>query len=83
MHGTRGVVFPLVAGLVGVALSGLLASQAVPSMPPAAPVRPVTETLHGAGESSLAIDTAGWSGPARAGRRTGPGRMQFWTQRAR
>jgi prolyl oligopeptidase len=46
MHGTR-VVFPLVAGLLGVALSGLLAAQAVPSSPPAAPVRPVTDTLHG------------------------------------
>src|SRR5512135_1137838 len=47
MHGTRGVVFPLVAGLFGVALSGPLSSQAVPPMPPAAPVRPVTDTLHG------------------------------------
>jgi prolyl oligopeptidase len=47
IHHTRGVVFPLVAGLFGLALSGVLASQAVPSTPPAAPVRPVTDTLHG------------------------------------
>jgi hypothetical protein len=47
MHDTRGVLFPLVAGLFSVALSGLLAGQAVPSTPPAAPVRPVTDTLHG------------------------------------
>ncbi len=47
MHGPRGVVFPLVAGLFGIALSGVFAGQAVPLRPPAAPVRPVTDTLHG------------------------------------
>ncbi len=47
MHGMRVVAFPLVAGLFGVALSGLLASQSVPPMPPAAPVRPVTDDDYG------------------------------------
>jgi prolyl oligopeptidase len=47
MHGMRVVALPLVAGVFGVALSGLVARQAVPPTPPAAPVRPVTETLHG------------------------------------
>src|SRR5512135_3111139 len=47
MHGRRVVVLLLVAGVFGVALSGLLASQAGLSTPPAAPVRPVTDTLHG------------------------------------
>jgi prolyl oligopeptidase len=47
MHGTRVVVFPLVAGLFGIALSGLLATQELASSPPPAPVRPVTDTLHG------------------------------------
>ena len=53
MHGMRVVAVPLVAGLFGVALSGLLASQSVPPMPPAAPVRPVTDTLHGVAVTDL------------------------------
>jgi len=47
MHGTRVVVLLLVVGLFGVALSGVLARQAVQSTPPAAPVRPVTDDHYG------------------------------------
>ena len=47
MRSTRAVMFSLVAGLFGVALSGVSAGQALPSTPPAAPVRPVTDALHG------------------------------------
>jgi prolyl oligopeptidase len=46
MRRTR-VVFLLVAGLCGAALFRVLASQAASSVPPIAPVRAVTETLHG------------------------------------
>jgi prolyl oligopeptidase len=46
MHRPR-VGFLLVAGLSGIALSRVFTSQAVPSTPPAAAVRPVTDTLHG------------------------------------